>query len=236
MSKNPLHQKGLWTTPPRPATDVEAEAAPEAPSAEGVELGSIPVSIVATVNLTRGSGEIEFVNPLERSVPYDTPAEAPASLRIKGAGDEMLGEHPAEVKLSSELGPDDERKGIVDAVVEVDPSARSIELVLGGEVVDTYPIGGGPPAVRAARMIESGARDLRVTADLDAASDAARTRYTVQVSTDAGRSWQTVGVGLADPSVTLDREQFTKGQSVRVRVLATDGLRTSVVTTEALEM
>jgi hypothetical protein len=56
--------------------------------------------------------------------------------------------------------------------------------------------------------------------------------YSVQVSTDAGRTWQTLGVGLKTPSLELDRSQFKPGQEVRVRVLATNGLQRAVIMTD----
>ena len=56
--------------------------------------------------------------------------------------------------------------------------------------------------------------------------------FAVQVSTDHGRTWQTVGVGLKEPSLTLDRSQFTPGQEIYVRVIATNGFTSSVVTSE----
>jgi hypothetical protein len=56
----------------------------------------------------------------------------------------------------------------------------------------------------------------------------------VQVSTDNGRTWETLAVGLPTPEVTIDRNQFYGAENVLVRVIATDGFRRSVVTSEPL--
>ena len=47
--------------------------------------------------------------------------------------------------------------------------------------------------------------------------------YTVQVSTDDGRTWQTAGFALKEPQVTIDRQMLGDASAVRVRVTATNG-------------
>jgi hypothetical protein len=76
---------------------------------------------------------------------------------------------------------------------------------------------------------------MRVSASVVSPVEAHQT-YTVQVSTDRGRTWQTLAVGRREPSTTIDRRQFRPGQEVMVRVLATDGLSTSVVASESFRM
>ena len=56
------------------------------------------------------------------------------------------------------------------------------------------------------------------------------------MSTDAGRTWQSVAVGLKRPVLDLDRSQFRAGQEVRVRVVATNGLQRSVVMSETVRI
>jgi hypothetical protein len=45
-------------------------------------------------------------------------------------------------------------------------------------------------------------------------------------------TWQTLAVELVTPEITIDRTQFEGVESVVVRVVATDGFRSSVVTSE----
>ena len=85
--------------------------------------------------------------------------------------------------------------------------------------------------MRNPRVVDTGGDDLGITANVDEAIEDHLT-YSVQVSTDEGRTWQTIGVGLKAPSVALDRRQFRKAQEVQVRVVATNGLTSSVVTTD----
>ena len=47
--------------------------------------------------------------------------------------------------------------------------------------------------------------------------------YIVQVSIDGGRTWQTAGFGLRQPSVTIDRRLLGDAETVRVRITSTNG-------------
>jgi hypothetical protein len=60
-------------------------------------------------------------------------------------------------------------------------------------------------------------------------------RYIVQVSDDAGATWRTVAVGLAEPAVTLMADDL-KGDEVTVRILATTGSGTTVVRTDTVSV
>ena len=197
---------------------------------EGASPQDVLVSVVGTVNLTRKEGRIEFVNPLERATVSEAPEGADAVLRVRRADGEVLGDHPVEVKLSSELGPEEDLEGIVDAVVAVSAGARSIELLIDDTVADRFEIGGGAPEVGALAVADTAGDEVGITAAVGPAAAGHQT-YNLQVSTDGGQSWQTIAVGLREPAMTMDRSQFRKGQDVQVRVLATNGLTTSVVTT-----
>ena len=55
------------------------------------------------------------------------------------------------------------------------------------------------------------------------AAGASAPTYTVQVSTDEGRTWQTAGFALKEPQVTIDRQMLGDASAVRVRVTSTNG-------------
>jgi len=188
------------------------------------------ISVVATVNLTRRTGKIQHVNPLERPR-FRKQADEDARLRVRGPDGQLLAEIPVAVRLDSELSPSDDRKGIVDAIIGVDPTARAIELVVEDQVVDTYRVGGPLPGVRALRA-DVGPKSIGIAADTDETEGT----YSVQASTDAGRTWQTMGIGLKTPSLELDRSQFKPGQEVRVRVVSTNGLQRSVIMTDTFKI
>lgn len=209
------------------------QAAPRArdtealPVAEGAKR-PVWLSVVGTANLTRRSGAIRYVNPLERSRGAKDVGRD-AVLRVSDAAGKVLGDHPVAVRLDSEIMPGEEIRGIIDAVIEVDSTARLVELLIGEEVVDRHRIGGGAPHMRALRA-EAVPLGMRVEGE---AAEAEGLTYTVQVSVDDGRTWQTVAIGLKTPSTEVDRSQFPPGQPLKVRVIATNGLERSVVMTDA---
>ena len=60
-------------------------------------------------------------------------------------------------------------------------------------------------------------------------------RYTVQTSDDAGATWRTVAVGLAEPAVTLAPDDL-KGDEVTIRILSTTGSGTTVIRTDTVPL
>lgn len=206
---------------------VSRRAAAASPGATPTE--PTPVSVIAQANLSRRRGKISFVNPVPNLAP--TEAAGPALLRIKTADGQTLSEHPVPVKLNSELAPDADQVGIIDAVVVAAPGAAAIELVLDGDVVDAFQAVNRLPSVRGVRVVSAGTDKVGIATDLGEPGEEGH-RFNVQISTDEGQTWQTVGVGLEEPSVMVERGQFSPGQEILARVVATNGFTSSVVTSE----
>jgi hypothetical protein len=62
----------------------------------------------------------------------------------------------------------------------------------------------------------------------------AATQYTVQISVDGGKTWQTVGYALKEPQVRIDRTVLGDADTVKVRITATSGFK-SVVTEKTMK-
>ena len=192
-----------------------------------------PISVVAQVNLTRGTGKISFVNPVPNLVPHESADGERVVLRVSDAQGNTLAEHAAPVRLNSELGSHDDRRGIVDTVLVAPPGTTRVDLLVDGTVVDTFAASGPPPALRGVRAASREGQQVTLAAEPAQPSPDGHT-YIVQVSSDLGQTWETVGVGLKAPTVTLDQGQFPPGRPVQVRVTATNGFTSSVVTTETV--
>jgi hypothetical protein len=192
------------------------------------------ISVVATVNLTKEEGTIKYVNPLPQAEASRTEPDSPVMLRVKGADGQVLHEYPVSVKpLSDTPGPD--QLGLVDVALPVDADARAVKLSIAGRTVDTFHASATPPEVRGLTRAAAERDTLSIAWEAEAGTGDDHT-YNVQVSTDDGRTWQTLAVGLATPEVTIDRNQFYGAENVLVRVIATDGFRSSVVTSEPLSI
>lgn len=197
------------------------------------------VSVVARVNLTRGQGGIRFVNPVAPRTASAAGPEpdtgTPALLRVHEAGRATPRDIPVHVKLDSELGPEDDSTGLIDAVVPVGPGTQAIDLVIDGRTVDTFRASAPPPVLRATRHAgtEDGAMGLALEFDRELAPD---TSYAAQVSTDQGATWQTIAVGMRDPVIHVDRGQFRPGDEVQVRIITTNGFTSTSAITESFRV
>ena len=197
--------------------------------------------LIAGLNLTRTSGSITSVLPTAGG--GDAPARGAepheTTVRILDAGGAILDERPVPFQRSVREAPDEDVTGVVDVVLPTPEGAASIELLVDGQVVDSYPVGGEPAPVgelvRADREAAGpggtpgGALELRWAVPEAPPGQ----RYIVQVSDDTGATWQTVAVGLAEPAVTLTSDDL-KGDEVTVRILATTGSGTTVVRTDTV--
>jgi hypothetical protein len=207
------------------------QTAPAEQREAGETAGETLVSVVATVNLTRRNGKLKFVHPVSDLPTSGTEKESPIILRLKRADGKFLRDYPVAVRLNSELSTDDERVGLVDTTIPVDPEARMIELVVEENVADTFHAGGVPPVVRGIRTMARDRAEAIIAFELDRPLDENQT-YSAQVSTDRGKTWQTVAVGLKEPRFAFDRNDVPEGQEVRVRVMTTNGFVSSIVTSD----
>ncbi|MFH8386572.1 hypothetical protein ACH4E7_37545, partial [Kitasatospora sp. NPDC018058] len=234
-----------------PKLSVTAAPTP-APAVAGMEAGPEGgqlVSVVGTVDLTSRNGAIMFVNPVQAAATQPAqPAqagqaadgaapngEAPVVLRVQQAGGGAPVDFPVTVKLTSDPAPGQERTGLVDAVVPIGTNPASVELLVGGQVVDTFRPADPPPTLQGARHSTAGEGEFGLDLDFGAARMDGHT-FATQVSTDGGRIWHTIGVGLKDPTITVDRTQFPPGTEVRVRVISTNGFTSTTSDIESFRV
>ena len=188
------------------------------------------LSVVATVNVTQRSGTIDYVNPVQRGTVTPPDRGSPVAILVKDAGGKVLYEARVAVKPLSDTVEGEDEHGLVDAIVAAGPDARSLELVIGAKVVDRYGASDHPPRVHNVRSVAPANKAPALAWDTDATGDDRHT-YSVQVSADNGRTWQTVAVGFTSTSIPIDYAQFGGGKELLVRLIATDGFRRFETTT-----
>ena len=221
------------------------------------------VHVVATLNLTRGTGHLQHVTPVpaipagqeptrsvRRRSGRSSAPEADVSLRLYGARDRVIAEVAPPFIPDACLNPGDDLTGAIDTFLTDVGGASRLELLLNGVVVDTVLPAMPARAVQNIRA-ETAAQRARArgaratvadevvenpvitwsegggrarTGAARAVSETGRT-YTVQVSTDEGSTWQTVGFALREPRVVIDREALGRSEDVLVRVTSTDGFK-----------
>ena len=221
------------------------------------------VHVVATLNLTRGTGHLQHVTPVpaipagqeaarsaRRKSGRSRASAADVSLRLYGTRDRLIAEASPAFIPDACLNPGDDVTGAIDAFLTDASGASRLELLLNGVVVDTVLPAAPARAVQNIRA-ETGTQRARArraratvadevvenpvitwndgsgrarTGAARAVADTGRT-YTVQISTDEGSTWQTVGFALREPRVVIDREALGRSEEVLVRVTSTDGFK-----------
>jgi hypothetical protein len=192
-------------------------------------------SVVATVNLTAGSAAIRFVYPVTGLPASATNPDSAVVIRAAGAGDTVLDEFGVPVRLDSELESGDEQTGLVSVVLPLRPQTRALQLVIRGQVADTFRVAGPPPGVRAIRPLGTHGRQLQLGVEFERPLEDGH-NYAVQVSADGGRTWQTTAVGLTAATASVDTGNLRPGQEIRVRVITTNGTAASETTSDPVRV
>jgi hypothetical protein len=226
-------------------------------AAGGVTMArSAGVHVVALVNLTKNAGKIQFVSPipevLEAASGGAGAGPAEFTVRFLKQDRSVIQDYPAPFFPDTCTDVSTDKTGIVDVQVPAPRDAVSIELVYNSKVLDSFVAGGKPsplkdivvqgggqaglalatgtPTNPVISWTDTGASHGGAAGLLDAATNVGPT-YIVQLSTDDGQTWKTIGMGLRDPQVTVDRRLLQGASQVMVRVTATNGFQTESTTT-----
>lgn len=223
------------------------------------------IHVVARVNQTDETGEFRFVTPVAGIVNAgQAPAlSSDYSIRVRRE-DETTAEYPVVFRPDIGGDPADPNvnaTGSLDVIIPNDVTPAALELVYKDAVLATYTPGADPsepedihaatssagPTFGEADADSTSARPKIVwtssaaggapppPADVEADATASALKYTVQLSTDDGRSWRTIGVGLVNPEVTIDPQLLTDTDTIQVRVTATNGFKVKT-STQTLEV
>jgi len=213
----------------------------------GAVIGDPLVHVAGVVNLTKKTGDIDYVTPLPGpAVPSTEPADTPLEIH---AIDADGGTHEYRIELKPDLCrlPDEDETALVDAVIDVPENTASFELLLDGERIAGFEVGADPgpaPKNLGLKTAEAGTRGVEDEDDgawtlaWDDPVGAERgiadqnRSYIVQASTDGGTTWTTLAVGAKRSAVELDPSDFADAEQVRFRVLTTNGVSYSEASTD----
>ncbi len=219
-----------------PAIIAGARTGPAAPIGQANRGSGMIASIqvVATVNRSKHTGKIVSV------VPSHSPPRA-ASLHgevkcdvvlLDGDGVELK-RYPAAWIPDACVDAEQDETGMIDTLVPNLPRADKVKVEVEGREIDTFQRGVRPSPVRDIHPAASGfgGRDTIDDPLISWVDDAAAKAgpgnrppvYLVDVSTNGGRRWRTIGVNLTTPQVRLDRSLLAGAKKVLVRVTSTDG-------------
>jgi hypothetical protein len=202
------------------------------------------LTVVATVNLTAGTAEIVDARRLAAAlVPLGDPGGT-LELRALDAAGRELGRWNVPFLPNSEREPGEDLMGILDAAVPFVEGIAAIEVIVEGRVADSLaaavpaPVGAAElrieePQGPAALALPAGT----VTLDWSAAGVAPEgVSYDVQASTDGGRSWLTVAIGLTEPRTTIDLSGLGADGPVELRIMVKEGFEQRVLDTAEVRL
>lgn len=114
-------------------------------------------------------------------------------------------------------------------------SAATVEIVSGGATLGTGTYSQNAPDVSVTKPNAGTAERLTLTwSSSDADADALR--HTVLYSADDGLTWNPIGVDLSGTSMSVARWSLPGSSTARIRVIASDGLRSTVATSQTFSL
>jgi hypothetical protein len=208
------------------------------------------IHVVATINVTKESGQFQFVSPYEfAKLPVAKPTRANAQisvvLRVVAKDNSVIREYPVSF-IEDQCRPrESDRTGVVDAIIENNEQASRLDLILNSRVVDVFK---REHDVKPASKVQLSARgSVDGTAILISWSSASfkhgeaqssGTTFTIEISEDGGKSWQCIGLGLKETEVAIDRTTVSGATDMQIRVTSTNGFsrQTTVKKLKAVEI
>jgi len=195
------------------------------PMAKALKNGNF-VSIIATVNLTRNSAKIQYANRVSRAMIPGQVVDPRASLQVTDATGKAIGSYPVAILEDTDIPAGEDRTALIDAVIPDLATAAAVELVLSGKIVDRIQISKHAPVVTAANIAKAQPGEVTLTWQ-GSHPDGAKLTYMVQISSDQGKTWQTIAIGMPETNLTLTSNQVNNRLTNQIRVTANDGYNSS---------
>jgi hypothetical protein len=187
------------------------------------------VNIIARLNLSRDTGHIEFVNRVTKAM-VRPQQSGEASLRFLDSGGRIIARIAVPIKRSTDIPPNEDQTALVDATVLAPSDVSRIELLHGEKVLDTLTVPSHAPQFHSLEVLRAPAAAASETAPLAweaTHQDGAPLTYSIQISSDDAKTWQTVAVGLRSPQHTLTLSETGGRKDVLVRIIANDGFNST---------
>jgi len=217
------------TRAPGPTSEPVVSSPPSPKSRQPVDGQPTPhINVVGVVNLTKQTGKIEFVHPVDATHVEGAVPNSSVSVRFRADDTSTLSQAPVELRLGSCPMPGEDLTGLIDAVLSHDPKTHFIDLLLNDAVLDTFAAAGVQPRVSNIRRAAAELPSVATLAWDTEPMSATTVTYTVQASTDGGNTWQTIAVRQPSPSANVDLSQFRPAKSLLIRVIASDGFTSHV--------
>ena len=217
IAENALPPSG--PTKPLASGQAKPTAIAATPDAHVVKTGDF-LHIVATVNLTKNTGDIHSVHRVKRAAVGIVGSQGGAIIRLLDRTGKILSEHPHTILESSDLPQGADRTGLIDATVPYSASVGRVEISISGKVIDSREASSNPPRITPLGTSKRANANILQWRVEDA--DAEITTSLVQVSDDDGKTWRTLAIGLKESRFELSPE-LAGTIGLKYRVTVSDG-------------
>jgi translation initiation factor IF-1 len=226
-----LEPKPAMPGPPGPQrgadfAPLQADVAPRAAQSQVALKEGRFVNIIASLNLSKGTGKILYVNHVQRAMVPTMAVEPHVSIRLLDRSNSMLGEYPVWVRMDTDIPKGEDQTALIEGPIPDLPNAGAVELLLNDKLLDRLVVPVRAPVVSNLKAV--GPRGGIVQLVWEASSaDRMKLTYLVQISSDAGKTWNTAAVGLSEPRLEINLEKTGAPLASQARVIANDGYNDS---------
>lgn len=190
--------------------------------------------ISAVINLTQNTADFEASYRLSSHASFVPAPSGQFAIVLLGEGDVPLATYPVTVNPGSDTAPNEDKYGLMIEAVPWLDGTRKVALKRGSATLATQIVSSHAPSV----TVEAPAGGEVITDTLSvnwtaADADDDVLTYILQYSRDGGQIWDTLSIGITGGnSIELDASQLPGGDNVTVRVLASDGVNTTIARSE----
>ena len=192
------------------------------------------INLIATINITQLTGKISYTNKVSKAVVYNPDRQPSALLRLFDDRNNLLREVKVAIRINTDIETGQDSTGIVDAMIPANPAIKKIELVFRNKVLDTKTFTTNENLVKLSdsariesrRITSNENKKTGYLVSWDHKALTNNTIYHVQISTDNGQSWQTIGFGLKSKNFLVEDNLFNNQKNVLIKILANEGLET----------
>ncbi|HKC35316.1 MAG TPA: hypothetical protein VKB95_04610, partial [Chitinophagaceae bacterium] len=192
------------------------------------------INLIATINITQVTGKISYTNKVNKAIVYNPDKQPSVLLRLFDDRNNLLREMKVAIRMNTDIEPGEDSTGIVDAMIPVHPAIKKIQLIFRDRILDTKTFTTNENLVKLSdsarieskRIIANENRKSGYLVSWDHKALTNNTIYHVQISTDNGQSWQTIGFGLKSKNFLVEDNLLNNQRNVLIKILANEGLET----------
>jgi len=194
------------------------------------------VASTLPVTETQDLGRLEPLYVVAGAVMQPLPSPGEYAVKLYD-GLTLVASYPFDAQVDIHLGEESEELAPFTEVVPWQEGTNRVDIVRGETVLASRVASTNPPTVTL--TYPEGGEVVTGTATitwLSGDADGDELEYAVLYSTDDGSTWQSLTSGWRDESFEFDALWLPGSDQARVRVLATDGMNTSMSTSPRFEV